>query len=138
MHVHFGTTQAIDFACDITDEGFNAVRSEQPLPTGITTPANWPVIQLYDFTDDVDIQYQRAGGAQTSTFAYTDDASGLTLDRSVYPVAAQIHATITDHRLNIDPTSDDVWTWNTVDGTAYYMLDTGDNLITDDIDHTHY
>ena len=45
------------------------------------------------------------------------------MDRSVYPVAAQIHATITDHRLNIDPTSDDVWTWNTVDGAVYYMLD---------------
>ena len=45
------------------------------------------------------------------------------MDRSVYPVAAQIHATITDHRLNIDPTSDDVWTWNTGDGAVYYMLD---------------
>ena len=106
--------------------GFNAVRSAE---TPATANSNWPVIQLYDFTDDVDIQYQRAGGAQTSTFAYTDDASGLTLDRSVYPVAAQIHATITDHRLNIDPTSDDVWTWNTVDGTAYYMLDTGDEAL---------
>ena len=115
------TTQAASLVCKSAadDAEFNAVRSAET----VADNANWPIIQLYDFTDDVDIQYQRAGGAQTSTFAYTDDASGLTLDRSVYPVAAQIHATITDHRLNIDPTSDDVWTWNTVDGTAYYMLE---------------
>ena len=127
------TTQAESRVCGPVPAdgavGFNAVRSAE------TVAGNdaWPIIQLYDFTDDVDIQYQRAGGAQTSTFAYTDDASGLTLDRSVYPVAAQIHATITDHRLNIDPTSDDVWTWNTVDGTAYYMLEIANNPTTFDI-----
>ena len=49
------------------------------------------------------------------------DSPGLSLDRSIYPAGAQVHVTIEDNRLNIDPTSDDIWTWNVESGTLYYM-----------------
>ena len=53
------------------------------------------------------------------------DSPGLSLDRSIYPAGAQVHVTIEDNRLNIDPTSDDIWTWNTAAEPVvmYYMVD---------------
>ena len=58
------------------------------------------------------------------------------MDRSVYPAGAQVHVTIEDHRLNIDPTSDDVWTWNVESGTMYYMLDASNDARVIPVDGT--
>ena len=80
----------------------------------------WPFIQTYAFPSTVEIQYNKAGGTQITTFQFTDSADGLSLDRSNYPSGADVHVTITDHRLNIDPTSDDVWTWNILNDDKYY------------------
>ena len=80
----------------------------------------WPITQAYDFPNTVEIQYNKAGGTQITTFQFTDSADGLSLDRSNYPSGADVHVTIADHRLNIDPTSDDVWTWNILNGDKYY------------------
>ena len=94
--------------------------------------AQWPFIQTYEFPNNVEIQYNKAGGTQSVSFEFDSNASGLSLDRSEYPMVATVHVTINDHRLNIDPTSDDVWSWNlTDDNGAMYrnlVLDTDNNF----------
>ena len=98
-----------------------------------STNTDFPFIQVFDFSRSVEIEYNRSGGIERTELAIeSDEDISLTLDREVYPLNAQVHATITDHRFNIDPTSDDVWTWN-VDSSntaLYYGLDTFDK--TDD------
>jgi hypothetical protein len=81
------------------------------------TNAVWPFIQLYDFTTGgtVDVTYNRGGGAQTASFTF-DTADGnavTTLDRSFYPKDADVHFEIADSWLNIDPTDEDSWTFDT-------------------------
>ena len=95
-----------------------AVRS----PVSDTGNDAWPNIQTYEFPTNIEIQYNRAGGAQITTLQFDDNAGGLSLDRSIYPSGAIVHLTIDDHRLNIDPTSDDVWTWNIDTGALYRNL----------------
>ena len=82
----------------------------------------WPIIQTYAFPSTIEIQYNKAGGTQITTLDFDDNAGGLSLDRSIYPSGATMHVTIDDHRLNIDPTSDDVWTWNIDTGEVYRNL----------------
>ena len=101
------------------DTAQNVVKSEKT----VADNANWPFIQTYAFPSTIEIQYNKAGGTQISTLQFDDNAPGLSLDRSIYPSGAQVHVTIEDHRLNIDPTSDDIWAWNVESGTMYYMLD---------------
>ena len=96
----------------------------QDVPAAVKTPsvanANWPFIQTYAFSSTIEIQYNKAGGTQIATLSFDDNADGLSLDRSDYPVGAEVHVTIGDHRLNIDPTSADIWTWNMDTGDKYY------------------
>ena len=84
--------------------------------TGDTTGI-WPFIQLYTLnpTGNVVIQYNKGGGAQSTTLTFdtVDQYAGLSLDRAVYPRGSQVHATITDLWLNIDPTDEDSWTFGT-------------------------
>ena len=87
----------------------DAVRS--PISATMAT-LDWPIIQTYAFPSTIEIQYNKAGGTQITTLDFDDNAGGLSLDRSIYPSGATMHVTIDDHRLNIDPTSDDVWTWS--------------------------
>ena len=87
-------------------------------------------IQTYEFSGTIEIQYNKAGGTQISTLTFDGaDSPGLSLDRSIYPAGAQVHVTIEDNRLNIDPTSDDIWAWNTAAEPAvmYYMVDKDNN-----------
>ena len=109
--------------CGITQ---NVVKSEKRISDPPT--ATWPFIQTYEFPGTIEIQYNKAGGTQISTITFDDvDSPGLSLDRSIYPAGAQVHVTIEDNRLNIDPTSDDIWTWNVESGTLYYMLNAGND-----------
>ena len=135
-HVERTNESGIDFGatdgCDIADSGAsqsycNATGDDQNVPAAAKTAAatgldTWPFIQTYAFPNTIEIQYNKAGGTQITTLQFTDSADGLSLDRSNYPSGADVHVTITDHRLNIDPTSDDVWTWNILsdDGDKYY------------------
>ena len=108
---------AADVYCgDATD---NAVRSAKTL-TDSAVAASWPFIQTYAFPNTIEIQYNKAGGTQITTLEFDDNASGLFLDRSTYPPGATVHAIINDHRLNIDPTSADFWTWNILSQQKYY------------------
>ena len=101
------------------DSARHVIKSEKP-----STNAMWPFIQLYPFSGTVEIQYNRAGGAELASLEFEDNSKGMTLDRDAYPPGSQIHAVIDDHRLNIDPTSADAWTWNAADGKGelYYAL----------------
>ena len=101
---------------DATD---NAVRSAKT-PTDNAVTASWPFIQTYAFPNTIEIQYNKAGGTQITTLKFDDNAPGLFLDRSTYPPGATVHAIINDHRLNIDPTSADFWTWNILSQQKYY------------------
>ena len=108
---------AADVYCgDATD---NAVRSAKTLTDSAVT-ASWPFIQTYAFPNTIEIQYNKAGGAQITTLKFEDNAPGLFLDRSTYPPGATVHTIINDHRLNIDPTSADIWTWNILSQQKYY------------------
>jgi hypothetical protein len=86
------------------------------------TDASWPFIQLFTLnpTGNVVVQYNKGGGVQSTTLTFdsVDQFAGASLDRAVYPQRAQVHATITDLWLNIDPTDEDSWTFGTVDGSA--------------------
>ena len=88
----------------------------------------FPIIQLYNFnpTGNVNVVYHEGTTDQEVilTFDTVDHVTELELDRSVYPPGAQIHATLTDIQLNIDPTDEDSWTWGSNPGntTVFYQL----------------
>ena len=115
-------------------DNLNVVKSEKSLQTTPPTTTEgldattWPFVQSYQFSSTIEIQYNKAGGTQISTLKFDDNAAGLSLDRSIYPTGAQVHVTIEDHRLNIDPTSDDIWTWNMTGDVMYRGAAFGDPL----------
>jgi hypothetical protein len=80
----------------------------------------WPFIQLYELnpTGNVVVQYNKGGGAQTTTLTFdtVEGFAGAELDKSSYGQGDQVHATITDLWLNIDPTDEDSWTFGTTGG----------------------
>ncbi|WP_371504123.1 beta strand repeat-containing protein [Nitrosopumilus adriaticus] len=82
-----------------------------------TSSAIWPFIQLYQLnpTGNVIVQYNKGGGVQSTTLTFdtVDQFAGASLDRTVYTRDAQVHVTVTDLWLNIDPTDEDSWTFGT-------------------------
>ena len=99
--------------------------------TDFPNPSYWPFIQLFDFSDDATIKvvYNGGGSNQEVRLQYEDsmdDDASYSLDRSSYPHGAEVHLTINDNQLNIDPTDEDIWTFNTnaTDlATYYYVFD---------------
>ena len=76
-------------------------------------PDAWPVIQLFSFSNNVVIQYNRGGGTQKVELSYDEIPNiSLSLDRSGYPTKAEVFVTISDVQLNQDPTDRDSWTFN--------------------------
>ncbi len=106
--------------------------------------AAWPFVQLYRLpvAGNVVIQYNPGGGVETVTLTYESDidsyASG-SLDRASYPQGADVHLTITDPWLNVDPTDEDSWTFasNPSDpdsfGTYYQLFDEDGNQAGDGV-----
>ena len=99
----------------------NVVRYPPSLNTNPTVPVGqvginpnvWPLIQLFTFTNNVHIEYNRSTGTQSVDLNYFDIPNiSLNLDRTAYPSASDVFATINDAELNIDPTSRDSWTFN--------------------------
>ena len=108
----------------------------------------WPFIQLYTFnpTGSIVVDYNKGGGTQSATFTFdtVDGFAGLALDRTIYPRGSQVHATVTDAWLNIDPTDEDSWSWDTIEGDTYYQVFdesgnqpgiVGDTLVINSIDN---
>ncbi|QLH03505.1 hypothetical protein C5F47_08110 [Nitrosopumilus cobalaminigenes] len=95
----------------------------------LSLPANaFPMIQLYDLnpTGSVVVTYNKGGGAQSTTLTFdtVDQFANLESDRTVFPTGANVHLTLTDVQLNIDPTDEDSWTWGTIatNNTVFYQL----------------
>ena len=97
----------------------------------LAVPADWPIIQAFDFTSGaVEIVLEQAGANQTVNLSYEnlEDYASLELDRSSGPQSAEVHMTIYDNQLNIDPTAEDVVTFGTTAGT----IQQGDRAAADD------
>jgi hypothetical protein len=92
----------------------------------------WPFIQLYPLnpTGNVVVQYNKGGGAQTTTLTFdsVDQFAGAELDKTSYGQGDDVHVTVTDLWLNIDPTDEDSWTFGTtgtgggVNATTNYQV----------------
>jgi hypothetical protein len=84
---------------------------------GLGATNQWPLIQLYTLnpTGNVVIQYNKGGGVQTTTLTFdnVDQFAKSSLDKAKYTQGAQVHVTVTDLWLNIDPTDEDSWTFGT-------------------------
>jgi len=110
--------------------GTTVRRGQIGLTGGGATAATdaWPFIQLYNLnpTGNVVVQYNKGGGVQSTTLKFdtVDQFAKLDLDRATYPRGAQVHATITDIQLNIDPTDEDSWTFqtNSTNKTTMYQV----------------
>ncbi|MFM8658508.1 MAG: hypothetical protein ACKOCQ_01030, partial [Candidatus Nitrosotenuis sp.] len=126
----------------------NVVRENKTLNRGVTNAIGnlitssarasqfidqqWPIIQLYDFTSggNVVVQYNKGGGVQTTTLTFDSNKNSISVltDRTIYPRGAQVHVTMKDFQLNIDPTDEDSWTFSTVGGSeAVRYLVTDEN-----------
>jgi hypothetical protein len=83
---------------------------------------------LYNFnpTGNIVVQYNKGGGVQSTTLKFdtVDQFAKIQLDSAKYTQGAQIHATITDLQLNIDPTDEDSWTFqtNSTNSTVSYQV----------------
>ena len=120
------------------DSGLNVLRSAKTLNTAqdigntdLILENHWPFIQTFSFADDadVDVVYSGGGASQNINLTYDadmDDFADYSLDRTSYPHGADVHLTISDNQLNIDPTDEDVWTFDTNGGNeAYYYVFNG-------------
>ncbi len=102
----------------------------------------WPFIQTMVFTDDskINVVYE-AAQAQTEVITYDkdmDDFASYSTDRTSYPHNADIHLVIDDMQLNIDPTDEDVWTFNVNNGTSYYGIQSANSITPADQDSLLY
>ena len=62
---------------------------------------------------DVDGSFNITYGSATVPVEYDEDITpGISTDRQSVPPNGQVHITLTDFRLNLDPTEADVWTFN--------------------------
>ena len=155
------TVGTITTGCTITTNGtlgktftssdtvINVIREAKTLNTDadangigqiqLNQTALFPFTQLYQFnpTGNVVIQYNKGGNIQTTTLTFdtTDVWAVLGADRTSLPQNAEVHFTITDQQLNIDPTDEDSWTFatNATNATAtFYQIfnENGDAAIT--------
>ncbi len=90
---------------------------------GLANDNLWPFIQVFDFASqsDVRIVYEK-GGQQTVTLTLDDPSESHSLNSERYPQSAHVLVTINDYALNIDPTDEDMWAFDTQNGAAYYNL----------------
>ncbi len=90
----------------------NADQSSTVGQIGINN-TEWPFIQLYDFTQGAfDIVLSQAGQDEVVTLDYDstglDGFAGIEADRLSATQGSDVHLTISDQALNIDPTNEDV------------------------------
>ena len=82
---------------------------------------SWPTIQLFNFTPtgNVKVIYNKGGGPQTTTLTFDSVPSNIitpSLSGKTFQRGSQVNVALTDPQLNIDPTDEDSWTWNTESG----------------------
>ncbi len=108
------------------DKIMNVIRENETLNSGVTATGPgqikfrdtnfWPFIQLFDVAENsnMNIVYNRAGGSEQVSLLLDDAVeSKPVLDRTKYPLGADVIVTITDQGLNVDPTDEDTWVFGT-------------------------
>ena len=129
----FMTSGLQDSAVTIDDFDAAIVYSVQTgFLTGAPTPmgdadTNWPFVQVHELDGDVEIT---TDSDQSVTLDYDDhsDIATISVDRNDVPVRGQVHITISDFQLNLDPINDDIWTLTDgVAATYNNVLGTDDN-----------
>ncbi|NMI82268.1 MAG: hypothetical protein EX284_03955 [Candidatus Nitrosopumilus sp. MTA1] len=88
---------------------------------GLINATDWPILQVYDLTlGSAEIVLEQAGPDESVLLDYTsmEDFAGIEIDRSAAPRGAEVHLTITDYQLNIDPTTEETIIFNYSAGTA--------------------
>jgi hypothetical protein len=99
-----------------TGSAFDNTNSTQG-QIGIADDNDWPIIQLYTLTSSTgtynfDVVYEQAGANEVVSLTYTsddlDDYASIVLDRNSASQESDVHLTITDAQLNIDPTAEDI------------------------------
>ncbi len=93
---------------------------------------NIDTIQRISFDDDSNIDVVL--GDETITLHYEqdlDDLATVSTDRAGVPEGGQVHVTVSDFRLNLDPTGEDRWTVF-ADGSMAAYGDEGADAIADD------
>ncbi|RNJ75852.1 MAG: hypothetical protein EB828_04230 [Nitrosopumilus sp. D6] len=125
--------------CDSsTDPGFmQMIRAAKTPADGATLGNNglldadhWPFIQTFEMSADYPMSIIRGVSDITIRFTTFDDRAALELDRESYPRNSDVHMTVRDMLLNVDPTSEDLWTFD-VDGGEIYrrLFDGAGNLV---------
>ena len=74
---------------------------------------SWPYIVSVDFSDSNDVDY--GGDSITVDYGNTDDETSITIANGNPAARAEVHLTITDPALNIDPTGVDIWQFDLSD-----------------------
>jgi hypothetical protein len=119
------TINVLREAKDINPQNFGTQPASVGGQIGVEEDA-WPFIQLYNLnpTGNVVVQYNKGGGAQTTTLTFdtVDQFAGAELDKASYGQGDEVHVTVTDLWLNIDPTDEDSWTFGTT-GTGGADID---------------
>ena len=99
----------------------NVVKHAKSINTNSNVPSGqigldsdaWPLIQLFSFNNNVNIQYNAGGNPQSVTLHYGDSTNiSFNLDKSTYPQNSEVFLTVNDFQLNQDPTDEDSWTFN--------------------------
>ncbi len=80
----------------------------------------WPFVQLFDLESleiglDLSLVYTSATATHSIElrFESTAETAGSTTDRTTYPPGAEVHLSLFDMWLNMDPTDEDSWTFAT-------------------------
>ena len=86
------------------------------------SPITDPVVWTFPFDGEVEITANR--GDESITLDYDDhsDIATISVDRNDVPAGGQVHITISDFQLNLDPTAGDAWTLNATGSTATYDI----------------
>ena len=96
-------------------------------PTPAVDPGTAWIVRTFNFDGDVEITANR--GDESVTLDYDDhsDIATISVDRNDVPAGGQVHITISDFQLNLDPTADDTWTLNATGSATYNNVEDGDN-----------
>jgi hypothetical protein len=90
---------------------------------------SWPYIIAVDFTDDNVVEY--GSDSISVTYGNTDDETSISLANRNPADQAEVHLTLSDPALNIDPTTADVWIFdlsdNDGDTTTVIFANNGTN-----------
>jgi hypothetical protein len=112
-------------------DGTKTVDATDAGQIGATT-SQWPFLQTLDFTiETFEIKLEQAGADEIVVLKHDnddiDDYAGVVADRNAATNGAQVHLTITDQALNIDPTTEDIVAFKVTDGAEGVSFKAGVN-----------